>query len=171
MKKSILPIMARREAKGLTRDQLAKKAKVTTGYLSSAENGKAGVSQEVAERICKTLGMRITEDARETHNKTVKAYVSGLPSSQPKKASAPAKASPKAIQAVPAPKSAPKAPKAAKDLSGQYSLPGFAELINAEIRLQVQDMVRAALQRGQTAQAEVETEDESSVKPTWSKKA
>jgi transcriptional regulator with XRE-family HTH domain len=52
----------RREQVGLTREQLAKKAKVTTAYVSMMEAGKRkNPSLAVLERLAKALGVPVTE--------------------------------------------------------------------------------------------------------------
>lgn len=52
----------RREATGLTREQLAKKAKVTTAYVSMIEAGKRkSPSISVLQRLAKALGVPMTE--------------------------------------------------------------------------------------------------------------
>jgi len=52
----------RREGLGLTREQLAKKAKVTTAYVSMMEAGKRkNPSLVVLQRLAKALGVPVTE--------------------------------------------------------------------------------------------------------------
>lgn len=52
----------RREQVGLTREQLAKKARVTTAYVSMMEAGKRkNPSLAVLERLAKALGVPVTE--------------------------------------------------------------------------------------------------------------
>ena len=52
----------RREGLGLTREQLAKKAKVTTAYVSMLEAGKRkNPSLPVLRRLAKELGVPLTE--------------------------------------------------------------------------------------------------------------
>jgi transcriptional regulator with XRE-family HTH domain len=52
----------RREQVGLTREQLAKKAKVTTAYVSMMEAGKRkNPSLAVLERLAKALEVPLTE--------------------------------------------------------------------------------------------------------------
>ncbi len=52
----------RREAVGLTREQLAKKARVTTAYVSMIEAGKRkSPSLAVLQRLAKALGVPVTE--------------------------------------------------------------------------------------------------------------
>jgi len=52
----------RREQAGLTREQLAKKAKVTTAYISMMEAGKRkNPSLVVLDRLAKALGVPVTE--------------------------------------------------------------------------------------------------------------
>jgi transcriptional regulator with XRE-family HTH domain len=52
----------RREAQGLTREQLAKRAKVTTAYVSMMEAGKRkNPSLAVLQRLSKALGVPVTE--------------------------------------------------------------------------------------------------------------
>ena len=52
----------RREGLGLTREQLAKKAKVTTAYVSMLEAGKRkNPSLPVLRRLAKELGVPVTE--------------------------------------------------------------------------------------------------------------
>jgi transcriptional regulator with XRE-family HTH domain len=52
----------RREEMGLTRDQLAKKAKVTTAYVSMMESGKRkNPSLDVLRKLAKALGVPVTE--------------------------------------------------------------------------------------------------------------
>lgn len=52
----------RREELGLTREQLAKKAKVTTAYVSMLEAGKRkNPSLPVLRRLAKELGVPVTE--------------------------------------------------------------------------------------------------------------
>jgi transcriptional regulator with XRE-family HTH domain len=54
--------MERREGLGLTREALAKKAKVTTAYVSLLEGGKRkNPSLLVLQRIAKALGVPVTE--------------------------------------------------------------------------------------------------------------
>jgi transcriptional regulator with XRE-family HTH domain len=45
-----------REKRGLTQDQLADKAKISTGFLSDVENGKRNVSSENLLKIANALG-------------------------------------------------------------------------------------------------------------------
>ena len=55
-------IKTRREHRGLTRVQLAEKAKVTTAYVSMLEAGKRkNPSLGVLQRLAKALGVRVTE--------------------------------------------------------------------------------------------------------------
>ena len=55
-------LKARREGLGLTREQLAKKAKVTTAYVSMLEAGKRkNPSLPVLRRLAKELGVPVTE--------------------------------------------------------------------------------------------------------------
>ena len=49
-------IRAIREKRGLTQDQLADKAKISTGFLSDVENGKRNVSSENLLKIANSLG-------------------------------------------------------------------------------------------------------------------
>jgi transcriptional regulator with XRE-family HTH domain len=49
-------IRAIREKRGLTQDQLADKAKISTGFLSDVENGKRNVSSENLLKIANALG-------------------------------------------------------------------------------------------------------------------
>ena len=52
----------RREGLGLTREQLAKKAKVTTAYVSMMEAGKRkNPSLAVLQRLAKALGVPVAE--------------------------------------------------------------------------------------------------------------
>ena len=52
----------RREGLGLTREQLAEKAKVTTAYVSMLEAGKRkNPSLPVLRRLAKELGVPVTE--------------------------------------------------------------------------------------------------------------
>jgi len=52
----------RREATGLTREQLAKKAKVTTAYVSMMEAGKRkNPSLAILQRLAKALGVSVSE--------------------------------------------------------------------------------------------------------------
>jgi XRE family transcriptional regulator of biofilm formation len=52
----------RREATGLTREQLAKKAKVTTAYVSMMEAGKRkNPSLAILQRLAKSLGVSVWE--------------------------------------------------------------------------------------------------------------
>jgi transcriptional regulator with XRE-family HTH domain len=52
----------RRERLGLTREQLAKKTKVTTAYVSMLEAGKRkNPSLPVLRRLAKELGVPVTE--------------------------------------------------------------------------------------------------------------
>ena len=52
----------RREVLGLTREQLAKKARVTTAYVSMMEAGKRkNPSLVVLHRLAKALGVPVTE--------------------------------------------------------------------------------------------------------------
>ena len=51
-----------REATGLTREQLAKKAKVTTAYVSMMEAGKRkNPSLAILQRLAKALGVSVSE--------------------------------------------------------------------------------------------------------------
>ena len=51
-----------REARGLNQVELAKKAKVTTAYLSQLEAGKKkNPSLDVLQRLAKALGVAVTE--------------------------------------------------------------------------------------------------------------
>jgi XRE family transcriptional regulator of biofilm formation len=55
-------VKERREGLGLAREQLAKKAKVTTAYVSMMEAGKRkNPSLVVLQRLAKTLGVSLTE--------------------------------------------------------------------------------------------------------------
>jgi transcriptional regulator with XRE-family HTH domain len=55
-------IKERREGLGLTREELAKKAKVTTAYVSMLEAGKRkNPSLPVLLRLAKALGVPMTE--------------------------------------------------------------------------------------------------------------
>jgi XRE family transcriptional regulator, master regulator for biofilm formation len=55
-------VKERREGLGLTREQLAKKAKVTTAYVPMMEAGKRkNPSLVVLQRLAKTLGVSLTE--------------------------------------------------------------------------------------------------------------
>jgi transcriptional regulator with XRE-family HTH domain len=55
-------VKERREGLGLIREQLAKKAKVTTAYVSMMEAGKRkNPSLVVLQRLAKTLGVSLTE--------------------------------------------------------------------------------------------------------------
>jgi transcriptional regulator with XRE-family HTH domain len=55
-------IKERREELGLTREGLAKKAKVTTAYVSLLEAGKRkNPSLLVLQRLAKALGVPVTE--------------------------------------------------------------------------------------------------------------
>jgi transcriptional regulator with XRE-family HTH domain len=49
-------IRAIREKRGLTQDQLADKAKISTGFLSDVENSKRNVSSENLLKIANALG-------------------------------------------------------------------------------------------------------------------
>jgi transcriptional regulator with XRE-family HTH domain len=49
-------IRAIREKRGLTQDQLAEKAKISTGFLSDVETGKRNVSSENLLKIANALG-------------------------------------------------------------------------------------------------------------------
>jgi transcriptional regulator with XRE-family HTH domain len=49
-------IRAIREKRGLTQDQLADKAKISTGFLSDVENAKRNVSSENLLKIANALG-------------------------------------------------------------------------------------------------------------------
>jgi transcriptional regulator with XRE-family HTH domain len=49
-------IRAIRDKRGLTQDQLADKAKISTGFLSDVENGKRNVSSENLLKIANALG-------------------------------------------------------------------------------------------------------------------
>jgi transcriptional regulator with XRE-family HTH domain len=52
----------RREQVGLTREQLARKARVTTAYVSMMEAGKRkNPSLAVLDRLAKALGVPVTE--------------------------------------------------------------------------------------------------------------
>ena len=52
----------RREGMGLTREQLAKKAKVTTAYVSMMEAGKRkNPSLAILQRLAKALGVSVAE--------------------------------------------------------------------------------------------------------------
>ena len=52
----------RREGLGLTREQLARKAKVTRAYVSMMEAGKRkNPSLAVLQRLAKALGVSLTE--------------------------------------------------------------------------------------------------------------
>lgn len=52
----------RREGLGLTREQLAKKAKVTTAYVSMMEAGKRkNPSLDVLRKLAKALGVPVAE--------------------------------------------------------------------------------------------------------------
>jgi transcriptional regulator with XRE-family HTH domain len=52
----------RREGLGFTREQLAKKAKVTTAYVSMMEAGKRkNPSLVVLQRLAKALGVPVAE--------------------------------------------------------------------------------------------------------------
>ena len=52
----------RREGLGLTREQLARKAKVTTAYVSMMEAGKRkNPSLAVLQRLAKALGVSLRE--------------------------------------------------------------------------------------------------------------
>jgi transcriptional regulator with XRE-family HTH domain len=52
----------RREGLGLTREQLAKKAKVTTAYVSMMEAGKRkNPSLAILQRLAKALGVPVAE--------------------------------------------------------------------------------------------------------------
>ena len=52
----------RREGLGLTREQLARKAKVTTAYVSMMEAGKRkNPSLDVLRKLAKALGVPVTE--------------------------------------------------------------------------------------------------------------
>ena len=52
----------RREQVGLTREQLARKAKVTTAYVSMMEAGKRkNPSLAVLQRLAKALGVPVAE--------------------------------------------------------------------------------------------------------------
>ena len=51
-----------REAKGLTQDQLAKRAGVTEAYVSMLENGKRKApSLPTLQRLAKALGVPVAE--------------------------------------------------------------------------------------------------------------
>jgi transcriptional regulator with XRE-family HTH domain len=52
-------IRAIREKRGLTQDQLADKAKISTGFLSDVENGKRNVSSENLLKIANALGASV----------------------------------------------------------------------------------------------------------------
>jgi transcriptional regulator with XRE-family HTH domain len=52
-------IQAIREKRGLTQDQLADKAKISTGFLSDVENGKRNVSSENLLKIANALGASV----------------------------------------------------------------------------------------------------------------
>ena len=162
-----LNIAARREAKGMTREQLATKCKVTVGYLSSAEVGKAMVSENVAERLAKALGMRISVNDREAHNAAVKKYLGKLPSNQPKAKKV--EASPKAVLA-PVETKKVSAPKTKEPNLKQPTLPGFLDLagINARVEEMVAQMLFERLTQAQPA-AEVESEDTFNVTPIFKK--
>jgi transcriptional regulator with XRE-family HTH domain len=55
-------LQERREGLGLTREQLAKKAKVTTAYVSMMEAGKRkNPSLDVLRKLAKALGVPVTE--------------------------------------------------------------------------------------------------------------
>jgi len=66
-----------REAKGMTREHLAKKIKVTPGYLSGIEGGSLAhsISPRVEEAIAKVLGNKAMPKAVvASHNVKSKAY-------------------------------------------------------------------------------------------------
>jgi transcriptional regulator with XRE-family HTH domain len=51
-----------RQTKGLTQEELAKKAKITHAYLSMLESGaKRNPSLEVLQRLAKALGVSVGE--------------------------------------------------------------------------------------------------------------
>jgi transcriptional regulator with XRE-family HTH domain len=55
-------LQERREGLGLTREQLAKKAKITTAYVSMMEAGKRkNPSLDVLRKLAKALGVPVTE--------------------------------------------------------------------------------------------------------------
>ncbi len=55
-------LKARREARGLTQAQLAKKAGVTEAYVSMLESGKRKApSLPALQRLAKALGVPVTE--------------------------------------------------------------------------------------------------------------
>jgi transcriptional regulator with XRE-family HTH domain len=53
-----------REAQGVTQEKLAELAEVDRTYVSMIERGKRHPTLEVAERICASLGMRLSEMIR-----------------------------------------------------------------------------------------------------------
>ncbi len=48
-----------REARGMTQDQLAERAKISKGFLSDVENNKRNISSEYLLRIANALGASI----------------------------------------------------------------------------------------------------------------
>jgi XRE family transcriptional regulator, master regulator for biofilm formation len=55
-------LKALREEKGLTQDELAKRAKLTKPYISQLENGvRKNPSLPALERLAKALGVPVTE--------------------------------------------------------------------------------------------------------------
>jgi XRE family transcriptional regulator of biofilm formation len=55
-------LKARREEKGLTQVELAKRAKVTQTYIAKLESGdKKNPSLEILQRLAKALGVPVTE--------------------------------------------------------------------------------------------------------------
>lgn len=55
-------LKAAREARGLTREQLARKADTTTAYVSMLESGKRkNPSLAILKRLARALGVPVTE--------------------------------------------------------------------------------------------------------------
>lgn len=61
-RKMSVTIRRLREAQGLTQAQLAKRAKVTQGYISQLEAGeRQDIGAKLAVRLAKALGVPLTE--------------------------------------------------------------------------------------------------------------
>jgi putative transcription factor len=54
-----------REAKGITREELAKKLHIKEGYLHKIEEGELTPTDDVAKKLEKTLGIQLYEEVKE----------------------------------------------------------------------------------------------------------
>ena len=133
-------IAEKSESKGLNRAQLAKRVKISTGYLSHIEKDHISLSPDLASRFEKALGVKFSKSDLEKHNESAKQWLLKY------------RADLKAKRA---------AKKSRKVSSAQPQLTGFTEMQPGfNIAERVAELVAQALLRGQQTVETVQTDEE-----------